>query len=100
MASPTLYARFEPKLYERVVAAAEADGLTVSGWLRRAALDRLGDTSREAAERAALLAEARRFLSVDPNGSQADRAPGITSCCPPGAGVSELPGRREPRADV
>ena len=62
MASPFLHARFEPRLYERVLQAAGAEGLSVSGWLRRAALDRLSDTSREASERAALLAEARKFL--------------------------------------
>jgi hypothetical protein len=73
VASPYVHVRMEPRLHERVVAAAEAEGLTISGWLRRAALDRLDDTGREAAERAALLAEARRFLAVPAGPTAADR---------------------------
>jgi hypothetical protein len=73
VASPTLYARFEPKLYERVVAAAEAEGLSLSAFLRETVSEHLGTVEREAAERAALLAEARRFLAAPAGAAAADR---------------------------
>jgi len=55
--------RLTERIHGRVLEAAQAEGLSVSGWVRRAILDRLDDSGREAAERAALLAEARRFLA-------------------------------------
>lgn len=63
MASPFLHARFEPRLYERVMAAVRAEGSSLSEFLRAAVEAKLGAVEREAAERAALLAEARSFLA-------------------------------------
>jgi hypothetical protein len=63
VASPFLHARFEPRLHERVLEAAEAESVTVSKWLRLAALDRLEDATREARERAELVSQARKFLA-------------------------------------
>jgi hypothetical protein len=71
MASPRVDLRLDGRVHARVLQAAQAEGLTVSGWVRRAILDRLGDSSREASERAALLAEARRFLANPGEGREA-----------------------------
>jgi hypothetical protein len=65
-----VHARLEPRLYQRVLAAAEAEGLSLSALLREAVEEHLGTVEREAAERAVLLAEARKFLAV-PAGSTA-----------------------------
>jgi hypothetical protein len=73
VASPFLHARFEPKLYERVLGAAEAEGVSLSAFLRMAVLEKLGTVDRLEAERAALLAEARAFLAVTPGTSAVDR---------------------------
>ncbi len=64
MASPKVDLRLPERLHARVLEAAEAEGLSLSGFVRRAILDRLSDATREAAERAALLAEARSFLAA------------------------------------
>jgi len=63
--------RLDQRVHGRVLQAAQAEGLSVSGWVRRAILDRLGDATREASERAALLAEARRFLADPGEGRDA-----------------------------
>ena len=73
MASPTLYARFEPRLYERVLQAAEVEGVSLSAFLRLAVSEHLGTVEREAKERAELMAEARRFLAVPPGEAAVDR---------------------------
>src|SRR6266498_2779354 len=69
VASPFVHARFEPRLYERVLQAAAAQGVTVSGFVREAVEAKLDDASRLASERAKLLAEARSFLQ-DPDGGR------------------------------
>jgi hypothetical protein len=73
MASPIVRVRLPERVHARVLQAAAAEGLTISGWLRRAALDRLGDAAREALERAELLKEARAFLAVAPGDTAVDR---------------------------
>jgi hypothetical protein len=64
--------RLPERLHGRVLEAATSDGLTLSGWLRKAILDRLGDASREAAELAALVAEAKRYIATHPNAPEND----------------------------
>src|SRR6266536_2344582 len=63
MASPRMTLRLTERIHGRVLEAAQAEGLSVSGWVRRAVLDRLEDTSREASEREALVLEARKFVA-------------------------------------
>jgi hypothetical protein len=63
VASPFLHARFEPKLYERVLRAADAEHVSLSAFLRMAVEEKLGTVERLEAERAALLAEGRAFLA-------------------------------------
>src|SRR6266511_4081603 len=77
VASPFVHARFEPRLYERVLQAAAAQGVTVSGFVREAVEAKLDDASRLASERAKLLAEARSFLQ-DPDGGR--EAHHLVSC--------------------
>jgi hypothetical protein len=62
-ASPFLYARFPERLHARVLEAASTEGVTVSKWLRQAALERLGAAEAVERERVALLSEARRFVA-------------------------------------
>src|SRR6266508_3136962 len=58
VASPFVHARFEPRLYERVLQAAAAQGVTVSGFVREAVEAQLGRLSAfEARGRARALAE-------------------------------------------
>lgn len=73
MASPRLDVRLPERLRERVDQAAAADGLSVSQWVRKAILEKLGDEDAEARERAELLAEARAFLAIPPGNSTVDR---------------------------
>lgn len=73
MVSPILYGRFPERLATRVLEAASSEGVTVSKWLRQAALERLGAVSSAETERTALLAEARKFLALPPGDNAVDR---------------------------
>jgi hypothetical protein len=69
LASPYLHARFDPGLHERVLQAAETEGLSLSALLREAVEAKLGAIEQKAKERATLLAEARKFLTETPRGA-------------------------------
>jgi hypothetical protein len=104
MASPRLYVRADQRLFERVLQAAEAEGLTISGFVRRAILDRLEDSGREAAERAALLAQARKFLAAHRDGgyevSIVERLAGFLEEVGGRISKAEQHGRRRALAEV
>jgi hypothetical protein len=68
-----MYVRLTERVHTRVHEAATNQGMSLSSWLRRAVLAHLDDASREASERAALLAEARRFLAGPVGDRQVDR---------------------------
>jgi hypothetical protein len=63
VASPTLYGRFPERLHARILEAVSTEGVTVSKWLRQAALERLEGAQAAESERVALVAEARKFLA-------------------------------------
>jgi predicted DNA-binding protein len=70
VASPRLYLRLTERLHARVLAAAEADGSTVSKWVRKAILDTLERS--EDTSQAALLAEARRYVTAHPDAYESE----------------------------
>jgi hypothetical protein len=60
--------RLSEQLHGRVLEAAEADGSTISKWIRKAVLEKLGSAEAAEAERVALLTEVRRFLAAHRDG--------------------------------
>lgn len=103
MASPILYGRFPERLATRVLEAASSEGVTVSKWLRQAALERLGAVSSAETERMALLAEARRFVAANRGGdgvSVVERLAGFLELVDGRISRAEQHGRQRALAEI
>ncbi len=70
MASPRVALRLTERVHGRVLEAAQREGLSVSGWVRRAILDRLEQAAKDS--EAALLDEARRYVTAHPGAYESD----------------------------
>jgi len=104
MASPRVALRLDERVHARMLQAAEVEGLSVSGWVRRAILDRLDDASREAMQRAELVSQARKFLADHRDGgyevSIVERLAGFLEEVGGRISKAEQHGRRRALAEV